>query len=117
MEHTKGKWKVSTWDDTNGHCGWSIESDERNIATVYAGIVFAPRKDGDEYKHPDNKESIANARLIAAAPELLEACKEAIEGFENVFKRECLCGADQLYGDHPKCTICKLRAAIQKAEG
>jgi hypothetical protein len=34
---------------------------------------------GDTAANPKNAESVANARLIAAAPMLLEACKKALE--------------------------------------
>jgi hypothetical protein len=41
-----------------------------------------------EYGHPllreENKSAIANARLIAAAPELLEACKELVASGEFI---------------------------------
>ena len=52
----------------------------------------------------DTETAEANARLIAAAPELLEACKLLIE----VFNRS---GAS----DYP--TVKKAAAAIAKAEG
>ena len=70
----------------------------------------------------------ADARLIAAAPELLEACKEML----NEFPSECSC--DEAYTSRekalgyrfkdPDCMYCeyddviaKLKAAIAKAEG
>ena len=52
----------------------------------------------------ENPEERANARLIAAAPDLLEAAKLSLKMLEfNPGK------------DHPACDI--LRAAIKKAEG
>lgn len=83
MKHTEGPWIVNL-TDTNGHGGWSIEVGIHNIASVYANIVRAPRKDGDMARLKENQESIANAHLIASAPELLEACKYAIEQLKNV---------------------------------
>jgi hypothetical protein len=45
----------------------------------------------------------ANARLIAAAPDLLEACKRYLEAMEK-------------YG-HPDKTDRLIRAAVEKAKG
>ena len=50
----------------------------------------------------------ANARLIAAAPELLEACREAL-ALISEFELEALDGRDEVPD--------LLRAAIAKAEG
>ena len=52
---------------------------------------------------------LQNARLIAAAPDLLEALKEALIDLEN-FKV-----ADDVCEEHP--IIIQARAAIAKAEG
>ena len=60
---------------------------------------------------PDNEEHKANARLIAAAPELLAACKKALEAIR------------WWEGEHPCCNgstgeqEAAIRAAIAKAEG
>ena len=57
----------------------------------------------------------ANSILIAAAPELLEALKKAIQGYENLVE------LDLLYGEYKTYThdelIPELRQAIAKAEG
>jgi len=52
---------------------------------------------------------MANARLDAAAPELLEACKAALGELT-----EGPCEIDDC--THDKCATAKLRAAIAKAE-
>jgi len=75
MKDTLEKWEVDL-SDTNGHGGWTVKAGIHIIATVYANIVKAPRKNGDMAKLEANQESIANARLIASSPELLEACKQ-----------------------------------------
>ena len=60
QEHTAGPWFFSPEHRPNHYgCNIAAETGE-NIATVHNG-------------ENDNKETIANARLIAAAPELLEA--------------------------------------------
>ena len=61
-----------------------------------------------EIKH-DAKETQANGHLIAAAPDLLEACKEMYEAYE-------LCGSQPDY-DHQSVAMKKAEAAINKAEG
>jgi hypothetical protein len=55
----------------------------------------------------DHDEAIANARLIAAAPEMLEALKAAVEAWETT-------GANFVSG--PKWVI-EARNIIAKAEG
>ena len=60
----------------------------------------------------------ANARLIAAAPELLEAAKELL-----ATHGDCLydvlnpCGGAEHWGGGEACETCKLRAAVVKATG
>ena len=63
--HTKGKWICKK--NTDG--SWVVMSGDIVVA------VFN-RKD-----HPEWNE--ANARLIAAAPELLDACKMMFEALDN----------------------------------
>lgn len=61
--HTRGDWRVLD-DGTNAQI---VSDDAGNfaIAMVYSG--------GSKYPH--NHEERANARLIAAAPDLLKACR------------------------------------------
>ena len=70
----------------------------------------------------DKAEQLSNAHLIAAAPELLEACKEVLLQFSSTPKM----GADNDYGDpcyassHDKMmgvALTQVQAAIAKAEG
>jgi len=56
--------------------------------------------------HPENE---ANARLIAAAPELLEALKIGIETMLN--------GPERILRQDEQEAIMKMRTAIAKAEG
>lgn len=86
--HTPGPWRVGPVDDT--------------IVTDAAGKEVAAI-DGD-YNSPDEWPRMeANARLIAAAPELLGALKVILEVHEAV-------GAGMSYSGH------MARAAIAKAE-
>lgn len=63
-----------------------------------------------EYDPCESPSGLANAYLIAAAPELLEACKRAMRYAENVGKAEGCTFDDD--GDLPF-----IKAAIAKAEG
>lgn len=66
MEHTKGVWKAEAY---NSRMGSLITFGDMSKGEAI-GIVYAQR---------NPYEAQANARLIAAAPELLEALKEAEE--------------------------------------
>ena len=92
---TKGPWNAVPTDPSEGvDCWWLIGADKRDIGTVNGG-------QGDETPQ-------ANARLIAAAPELFEAL-EALEyqlgGETDAVKRR--------FAD----TRVKARAALAKAKG
>lgn len=88
MKHTKGP-----WDFFSGMGGWYINSKEgKTVADAYG----------------ENKEEAkANAKLIAAAPDLLEALQDIV-AYEN----RCRAKGDPAISDHwlDKCTD-----AIKKA--
>lgn len=99
-KHTPGIWM-------HGH--------STEFGTFNAGIVYAPNGDGvaqiyglptngelEALSHVKYGEYVSNARLIAAAPELLEALIECIECEFAVTDRAA---------------ITKARAAIAKATG
>ena len=62
MKHTPGPWKI---DENKAYPVGVIQDDEMGLGIAEIG----------EW----NSRNIANARLIAAAPDLLEACKLAFE--------------------------------------
>jgi hypothetical protein len=94
MTHTPGHWKA---------IGTFIGTDEEDSQTI------AYTSDHRNRQRTSIEEQEANARLIAAAPELLEACKammdwakeEATGPFTDMFEE----------------TIQKVAAAIDAAEG
>lgn len=64
MNHTKGPWRsITTKLETSNYCFHSIMSVDNKI--------IAHITDGDD-------ENLANADLMSAAPELLEACEKAL---------------------------------------
>jgi hypothetical protein len=91
--HTAGPWELSPIEDRDG--GFAISADRYRVATAHMR--------GDGYK-----QQLANARLIAAAPELLAACVEAYDWIAT--------HGDSLPPSAVKLSVV-LRAAIAKAEG
>lgn len=61
VKHTRGPWKIDFGHPRGNPCGISAKNDGR-LVTRFG--VFA---------RPSTPEALANARLIAAAPDLLEA--------------------------------------------
>jgi non-homologous end joining protein Ku len=94
-EHTAGPWKF-TYTDESGECFI--------IAKNLGGMVGAALPWPTEIDARDFRRVIANARLIAAAPELLEALRQMVVNAEADGKE---------YRDCYKNAV----AAIAKAEG
>ncbi|MCE5212640.1 MAG: hypothetical protein LLG40_13950 [Deltaproteobacteria bacterium] len=108
MGHTKGPWIIHKDEMGRGYeiygnapaPGWGSLG-HQEVCRINAKKHGARRGMAVSYtEHPDDE---ANARLIAAAPELLEACKEALSIIEK-------------YSDVPV-HILALKQAITKAEG
>lgn len=96
-KHTPGPWVV--FDGDTEHPG--IDMADGSFSIVVYG------EDGEPFEGVRGRspaETLANARLIAAAPDLLEALKEVQPYFEGEHSH-----------DHPTCVA--IRAAIAKAEG
>lgn len=97
-KHTPGPWRVSKDGDTV-----VPESTNALLADVY---------DGSPSDKTDMEVTRANARLIAAAPEMLEASREIFLELDGRYD-----GAPDSrtlwMGEH----LTRLRAAIAKAEG
>ena len=87
-EHTPGPWRHE-WREPDCTV-WAGE--DEHVASIYG--------DGSV------ENATANARLIAAAPDLLEALKEVLIHFSGTVAVEC-CGL----------VVDKARAAIANAEG
>jgi hypothetical protein len=104
-KHTPGPWGI-------GFDGFKVH--------VYAGGAlpigtFFPRNadSGDQ-----REEAEANARLSAAAPELLAALKDALERLEALDKRLIEAGDnDPTYDKYDLGQVIRGRATIAKAEG
>lgn len=95
-EHTKGPWRIDCWHGQHDECGALIvgANGERICDTA---AEFYLRRSEYIATHAAYR---ANARLIAAAPDLLHACKVALASME--------------YGNMPDWAI--LEKAIAKVE-
>ncbi len=79
-EFTKGPWRVGM---SNGYPANTVcDSDDGSICTVYGIPLHTHTSDVID---PRWVNEMANAHLIAAAPELYEALLEAIEQLERNF--------------------------------
>lgn len=99
-EHTSGEWRVSTDPD-----GFGTIVALGSVADGPSYFVKAPKRVPDD-------EVLPNARLIAAAPELLEALKMMHDIRWKQRRRD---KKQHDPGEHPE--FCKACAAIAKAEG
>jgi hypothetical protein len=98
LKHTPGPWTLLLDDRYRP----GVEASDSAISIV----IFGVKNKDDDYagiRGKDDQEATANAHLIAAAPELLEALKTLATQAESH-------GAEGIYWD-------KARAAIAKAEG
>lgn len=103
-EHTKGPWQISPYTETSVQ-GANIN---RHICSTGGPQIMAG-KDGSTDWLGENE---ANARLIAAAPEMLEALKSVGDLFDGLeFEVDAIAAAST----HRLIRV--VRAAIAKAEG
>lgn len=106
MAHTPGPWTHNAGDEPEG-CSITIEKDGAVLASVLSSDEFPCLADDDAIQRCQD-EAVGNASIMAAAPELLEACKRA----EFAFRVP----AGERLSDELK-ALELLRAAIAKAKG
>jgi hypothetical protein len=100
--HTPGPWHGSSWLDPR---------DAIRIYTIWGnGGAVAQLTAGTHGADDDSGVRAANAKLIAAAPDLFERACDVIEVLEEMAER------GELPGSMPA-RVKKLRAAIAKAQG
>ena len=104
-KHTPGPW-VAKFHPHYRDTDWRIKP-AHPIRGSTAGFAPLAIVKGDERIYGE-AEKEANARLIAAAPELLESAKDALGMLEDM-QMTCGCGGSD-------CKTTKIRAAIAKAE-
>lgn len=116
MAHTPGPWTAheqqSKFGTLEGY--YVVENGRVQIADLF-GIVKGERDEDGNEVFISTDEAAANARLIAAAPDLLDACKTILQAFwdgELEFTKKRQSDSDPY---HP--ANAKLVAAIAKAQG
>ena len=107
--HTSGPWRVENWKYPNAK-----EASRRDgIVTIVtesdaiAQLCNLWRPDDDPAETIGKNEVMANARLIAAAPEMLEALREMLSMF----------GDHEQYDEDSAQVISQTRQVIAKVEG
>lgn len=96
--HTPGPWSTSKDQDARGRHGWRIDSASRDLMAWAAWPSEAER---------DSIEAESTARLIAAAPDMLDALQSLVD-MAATFPTE-------LHKGHPE--VLAARAALAKARG
>lgn len=98
-QHTPGPWSVPHFADMLGgcKCGYVFSESQRGMGSICSVV-----SGGENEEH---EQAIANARLIAAAPDLLAACQAYMAD-----RAEAGCTADSG-------AVKAMRAAIEKASG
>ena len=98
IKHTPAPWRVSSESPR------IIKKDYRAIGSDAGFLIASTMGNDNSGFYASEQEADANARLIAAAPELLEALEELITATQHL---------DQCH----QATADKARAAIAKAKG
>lgn len=112
-KHTPGEWGIATIDGgaADDEIVTKVNGCMVNIAAVFgAGEYSEARPSGEHEPHYEvsKEEAAANARLLASAPDLLEALRAAVSSAEGTARRN--------HSEAPFWTL-GARAAIAKAVG
>jgi hypothetical protein len=96
-EHTPGPWKVPAWAE------WQIQTVNGRAGDTAIARTYSAPWDGR-----GEAETLANAHLIAAAPELLDACKYLCAEIHNGCTNK-----DEVFMQG----VAKVETIVAKAEG
>jgi len=112
VKHTPGPWSVPHFarPDVNCECGYVLTDHLMGaVCTVYAS------GEGNDWRNGDNpkfEEAVANAHLIASAPDMLAALRAMVA------RMELYAGPDGIHaGEQDKALLIQANAAIAAAEG
>lgn len=112
MKHTPGPWKESRAKERDNTGGWDyaiLDGNNKIIAEAFENVGFAS---GSTVIH-DFRPVEANARLIASAPELLEA----LDTIAKLYERLETTGTTSQHAVALYDARCIARTAICKATG
>lgn len=76
-KHTPGPW-TEDLSSVHGPCAFKVRAGDSLVAYACAASVSTAWPDNEHQHRPENAPSVANARLIAAAPDLLAALEEVV---------------------------------------
>lgn len=96
-KHTPGPWQATSWEAKSGGTDW---------------VVWGPKSPNHDY-HSDLRGdfgSEADARLIAAAPDMYEALRELMDIVQHAIDQRTTADMDSF-------TLQPARLALAKAEG
>jgi len=116
-KHTPGPWGVPHFAEPEAGCDCRYVLCDSHMGAI---CTITWNKEGD---HPPLEQAQANARLIAAAPELLDACKELRAACAACFRVIGAAGlVDQIEAELDTAGVTegfgsRAGAAIAKAEG
>lgn len=106
IKHTPGPWEVEV-----------VTSGKDEVYARIKGVAFSDGIKVGVYKKKLPEEAMANARLIAAAPKLLEACKDTARTLEAILNQECdIFKLDEATKSWSKTALSHLNQTIAKAE-
>lgn len=115
--HTPGPWSITSISQETGNIGVGhrdlriVIAEVTNAASFADMLSGAMSRGGGGFSQDDCHTQFANARLIAAAPEMLEALKAAKTLTENMAEFGS-CNSGELFD----AAWTSVRAAIAKAE-
>lgn len=105
-KHTAGKWEVDIFNYADGRKELSICNEKFRLAKIDCDYT------NENPYTIQQKEAEANANLIASAPELLEALKEAKTFLELLYEKPEL-----IESQTAEETVFLIKEALSKAEG
>lgn len=105
MKHTEGPWEVERFND----------SQPPYLIAPPKGIYVICTFNHERVRHLPREEQEANAVLIAAAPDLLEACKHAAQFIRNGVELGYIRLPDK--GDPALDTLPMIEKALKKTGG
>ncbi|MCU1301993.1 MAG: hypothetical protein JWQ87_2277 [Candidatus Sulfotelmatobacter sp.] len=108
--HTKGPWELFHVVTGRDHTTAILSAGTKREIVQWGGF------DASDFQ----EDNLANARLIAAAPDLLEGSLELLEMLKEGYgwnEQNCGCDVDGQGNHAPLCPVIKLQSAIRKARG